>query len=168
MLQTLIRSLARAPEPAPVPDRGPRLFTIGYQDHTQGSLLASLARLHVTILCDVRRTAVSRKSGFARQTLANACAQAGIRYEHLWQLGIASERRRGVTNRREREQLLEDYRLRILPNQQASLEQVRGWLVNGDRVALMCFERHREDCHRSCVAAALDSALGANCRPIHL
>ena len=60
-----------------------RLLTIGYEGRTLESYLNTLLLEGVTLLCDVRRNAISRKYGFSKNTLARACAGVGIRYEHL-------------------------------------------------------------------------------------
>lgn len=168
MLSMLTRFRSRASEPAVVMDSGPRLFTIGYQGYSQHAYLKALAARSVTVLCDLRRTAISRDADFARLALSRACAESGIRYEHLWQLGAHSETHRAGRVRQDRESFLEDYRLRTLPNQQALLEGIHGWLLNGERVALTCFERRPDECHRSCVADQLQQTFGEPCTPIHL
>ena len=75
---------------------GPALSTIGYEGHTLESYLTILLRSGVTILCDVRRNPISRKYGFSKNTLARGCEGVGIRYEHLPELGIASEQRQSL------------------------------------------------------------------------
>ena len=72
------------------------LFTIGYEGRTQDEYLALLRGAGVTLLADVRRSPISRKKGFSKSTLAQGCATVGIRYEHLPELGIASEKRKNV------------------------------------------------------------------------
>ena len=76
--------------------KAPRLATIGYEGRTIESYLNELLRSSVTLLCDVRRNALSRKYGFAKSTLSTGCAGVGIRYEHLPELGIASDQRRNL------------------------------------------------------------------------
>ncbi len=49
-----------------------RLFTIGYEGRTLESYLNLLIRGGVTLLCDVRRNAISRKYGFSKTTLERA------------------------------------------------------------------------------------------------
>ena len=46
-----------------------RLFTIGYEGRTLESYLNLLIREGTTLLCDVRRNAISRKYGFSKTTL---------------------------------------------------------------------------------------------------
>ena len=70
------------------------LVTIGYEGRSLESYLNALLRAAVTVLCDVRRNPLSRKYGFSKGTLSKACDGLGLRYEHLPELGIASEERR--------------------------------------------------------------------------
>jgi hypothetical protein len=72
------------------------LFTIGYEGRTQDEYLGLLTGAGVTLLADVRRNPISRKKGFSRKALAEGCAAVGVRYEHLPELGIASEKRKNA------------------------------------------------------------------------
>ena len=73
-----------------------RLFTIGYGGRSIKEYLNLLIRGGVTLLCDVRRNAISRKYGFSKTTLVCSCTGVGIRYGRLPELGIESWRRRGL------------------------------------------------------------------------
>lgn len=134
---------------------GATLFTIGYEGRTQQEYLALLRNAAVTLLADVRRNPISRKQGFSKKALAQGCTAAGIRYEHLPELGIASEKRKGLTSRAEFAALFEEYEREWLPQQGAALAKLRSWLDSGERMALTCFEREPEHCHRHCLTAAL-------------
>lgn len=150
------------------PDQRSRLLTIGYEGYSQGEFLRALRQRNVTILCDVRRMAISRKRGFSRAGLAEAAAKAGLRYEHLWQLGIPSEHRRGARSASARSLLLDDYRVRMLPTCGHHVEQIKEWLVHGETVALVCFERDAQECHRSCVAERLERDFGDGFRAMNV
>jgi uncharacterized protein (DUF488 family) len=143
-------------------EAGACLYTIGYQGYSQGAFVRALAARSVTVLCDVRRSTVSRLP------LSSACASRGIRYEHLWRLGVPSDHSDGRRTGRDRALRFEDYRVRILPHQKASLELIHTWLTTGERVALMGFEHSSADCHRSCVAEELLRTFGDACIPLHL
>ena len=136
-----------------------RLFTIGYEGRTLESYLNLLIRGGVTLLCDVRRNAISRKYGFSKTTLERACSGVGIRYEHLPELGIESWRRRGLKTEADFKELFKTYEQTILPNQGDALEIIRAWLESGESVALTCFELEAGQCHRHCVANALEETI---------
>ena len=144
------------------------LLTIGYEGKCLETYLNQLLRAGVTLLCDVRRNPLSRKYGFSKGTLSHACERVGIRYEHLPRLGIASEERRELKSQADYDALFEDYERDSLPKQAVDLAQIRQWIVEGERVALTCFELHPHQCHRHCVAEALEDQGGKTLRAIHL
>lgn len=132
-----------------------KLFTIGYEGRDQESYLARLEEAGVTILADVRSNPLSRKRGFSKKALAAGCAEAGIRYEHLPELGIPSAKRKGVKTQAAFDALFAQYERDWLPQQGETLAKLRGWLEAGERVALTCYERDASRCHRRFVVEAL-------------
>lgn len=154
-------------EPAAGRITAPGLWTIGYEGKSLERYLNQLVGAGITLLCDVRRNAFSRKYGFSKSTLKAACECMGIRYEHLPQLGIASERRRELSGVRDHNLLFSDYTYRDLPQQRELLRLIACWVKEeSQRVALTCFESDPADCHRHCVADAL--AREAGLIPAHL
>lgn len=142
-----------AAKPSP---RGPGLVTIGYEGKSLENYLNVLLRDSVTILCDVRRNPLSRKYGFSKSTLAKACASVGIRYEHIPELGIASEDRQELKSQSDYDALFSVYKREALPLQTAALKKIWGWVQQeSHRVALTCFEAQACQCHRHCVSDAL-------------
>jgi hypothetical protein len=148
--ETLARIAAARPKP-----KLAGLVTIGYEGRSLESYLNELLRACVTVLCDVRRNPLSRKYGFSKSTLSKACEGVGIRYEHLPALGIASEQRQELHTQADYDALFAEYERESLPHQRAVLDRIRDWVAAGERVALTCFERRPEQCHRHCVAEAL-------------
>ena len=144
------------------------LFTIGYQGRSVEDYFGMLSRAQVTLLCDVRRNAISRKRGFSKSALARACEQIGIRYEHLPDLGIGAERRRQIKTDRDRQRLLAEYRRHDLADRSASVQRILGWARSGERVAVTCFEREPGSCHRSLVAAEVERLEGSKITTEHL
>ena len=110
----------------------------------------------------MRRKAISRKYGFSKTTLERACSGVGIRYEHLPELGIESQRRRSLKTEADFKNLFKTYEQTILPNQGDALEKIRAWLRSGESVALTCFELEAGQCHRHCVANALEKITDQN------
>lgn len=146
-----------AARPAP---KTAAVSTIGYEGRTLESYLNELLRAGITLLCDVRRNPISRKFGFSKGTLAKGCEGVGIRYEHLPELGIASEQRRSLETQADCDALFEEYERESLPKQGEALARIRGWIRSGNRVALTCYERLPEQCHRHCVAEVLEREFG--------
>jgi uncharacterized protein (DUF488 family) len=139
----------------------PALFTIGYEGRTAEDYFRLLDGAKVTLLCDVRQNPLSRKRGFSKKALAQACADRGLRYEHLPELGIASARRKNLRTPADRAALFAWYARQSLPRQTAALDRIRSWIGDdGQRVALTCFEHDAAECHRRRVAQALTRAGG--------
>ena len=97
-----------------------------------------------------------------------ACEEVGIRYEHLPALGVAWDKWRELESQADYDGLPAEYNRESLPRQGAALETIRGWVAEGERVALTCFERLPEQCHRHCVVEALERLGGAKLAPQHL
>lgn len=146
----------------------PGLCTIGYEGRTLENYLNLLLRDGVTLLCDVRRNPLSRKYGFSKGTLGKACASVGVRYEHLPELGIASDQRRELNSQADFDALFEVYERESLPKQTAALATITNWIDQGERVALTCFEKHPQQCHRHCVAEALEQSPTSRLATTHL
>ncbi|MBI4825842.1 MAG: DUF488 domain-containing protein [Nitrospirae bacterium] len=144
------------------------LCTIGYEGRSLEGYLNTLVRDGVTLLCDVRRNPLSRKYGFSKNTLSKGCEGVGIRYEHLPELGIASEDRRELKTQADYDALFAAYTQENLPRQTNTLSKINSWIEKGDRVALTCYERLPEQCHRTCVADALEQQFGNKYSSRHL
>lgn len=146
----------------------PGICTIGYEGRTFEGYLNILIRHGVTLLCDVRRNPLSRKYGFSKGTLAKGCVGLGIRYEHLPELGIATENRRGLKAPADYDALFAVYAREWLPRQMEALTKIQRWVEEDERVALTCYERLPEHCHRHCVAKAMEKKCGLSFAPRHL
>ncbi len=151
------------------PARGcPGVCTIGYEGRTLEGYLNRLLQDGVTLLCDVRRNAYSHKYGFSGVTLGKACEGVGLRYEHLPELGIASQERRELRTQADYDALFAVYERESLPRQGAAMARIHVWVGEGNRVALTCFEAQPHQCHRHCVAEALAVRYGKELQAAHL
>ena len=144
------------------------LLTIGYEGLSLENYINRLLRVGVTLLCDVRRNALSRKYGFAKLTLSNACEGVGIRYEHRPQLGISTDRRRTLRTSADYLRLFAEYKIRDLPRQQETVAEAVRWVRSGESVALTCYERDAKKCHRRPVAATIKYQSGIRSSVNHL
>jgi hypothetical protein len=144
------------------------LATIGYEGRSFEGYLNTLIESGVTVLCDVRRNPFSRKYGFSKSTLSKGCESIGIRYEHLPELGIASEQRQDLKTQSDYDRLFQRYVREVLPMQGAALQKICNWVKNGEKVALTCYERLPIQCHRKHVAERLVKEFGCGFAPIHL
>ena len=108
------------------------LCTIGYEGLSLEVYLNKLLMHGVTLLCDVRRNPLSRKYGFSKSTLSKSCEGVGIRYEHLPELGIASDLRQDLATQEDYDALFAIYRRDSLPRQSAALEKpIPVWQLDG-------------------------------------
>jgi hypothetical protein len=148
--------------------RRPALFTIGYEGRSLEGYLNRLLQKAVAVLCDVRRNPLSRKYGFSKKTLSNACEGVGIRYEHLPDLGISAEERQCLETQADYDSLFERYEKTVLPRQTEDLRRIGNWIRAGECVALTCFEHLPERCHRLRVARFVKCQLGNRVEVTHL
>lgn len=144
------------------------LVTIGYEGLSLEAYLNELLHAGVTRLFDVRRNPLSRKYGSSKGTLGKACEGVGIHYAHVPELGIASESRRGLEAQADYDALFEIYENERLPLCADTVAEIARFVAQGERVALTCYERLPEQCHRHCVAEALEHRFGRTYAPQHL
>jgi hypothetical protein len=144
------------------------LTTIGYEGRSFEGYLNTLIEYGVAVLCDVRRNPLSRKYGFSKSTLSKGCASIGVRYEHLPELGIASEQRLNLKTQSDYDLLFQRYDREVLPMQGVALRKICSWVKNGEKVALTCYERLPIQCHRKYVAERLEKEFGCVFTPTHL
>lgn len=133
-----------------------KIYTVGHSTRKQEELIELLKHYGVQTLVDIRRIPFSRHNPqFNRETVMTAMEEAGIRYEHLTELGgvkpsqevidrarSCSERSRGFAGYMETEVF------------RKGLERAIALSAEG-QIALMCAEADPSHCHRFWVADAL-------------
>ncbi len=135
------------------------IFTIGYEGDSIDGYLNRLIQNNVRLLCDVRRNPLSRKTGFSKNQLATYCERVGIAYRHLPELGIPSHRRRELNSRKDYELLFDEYEREDLPQAGEAIGELGALLKEYSRIALTCFEKDHEFCHRHCVAEEMQRTI---------
>jgi uncharacterized protein (DUF488 family) len=133
----------------------PTLFTIGYEGRSLDGFVDTLLRANVSVLCDVRKNAFSMKYGFSKSQLSKAIEGADIRYRHIPELGIASEKRKNLDLFSDYESLFAEYEQVTLPANTLAVEDVVREVSSSKRVAVMCFEKESCMCHRGRLAQAV-------------
>ena len=123
------------------------LFTIGYEGRSLEAFMNVLLRNGIYTLCDVRKNSFSRKFGFSKDSLQRVSAGLGIKYIHLPELGINSSKRKNLDSTDDYKILFEDFR-KSLPSLHNQLEELYLRFCSDNRIALMCFEKEPEMCHR--------------------
>ena len=136
------------------------LASIGYEGRTFEDYLNSLIENGITVLCDVRKNPISRKYGFSKSVLQNACSKVGIEYRHFPELGIPSYERQDLRCQEDYDELFVRYEKDILPKEDDALSVIARLVENGDCVALTCFEANPAQCHRTRVLNSISKKTG--------
>jgi uncharacterized protein (DUF488 family) len=123
------------------------LFTIGYEGITIEAYINKLIQNDIRLLCDVRNNPVSRKFGFSKTTLSSILQELGIFYVHIPELGIVSEKRKNLKEQTDYKALFDDYN-KALPEKKMYVDQLFALLCDQKRIALTCFEKDPNLCHR--------------------
>ena len=123
------------------------LFTIGYEGKSIESFMNLLIINDVKLLCDVRKNPISRKFGFSKSRLKYIADRIGIDYVHIPNLGIASEKRISLNSIEDYNNLFYDYS-KSLNELKPYLEKIYSLLCRDNRIAIMCYEKNPNICHR--------------------
>ena len=123
------------------------LFTVGYEGRTLESFLNLLIINNIRLLCDVRRNPLSRKFGFSRKNLEHILPSIGIKYIHIPELGIESSKRSDLTTPSDYNILFKYYE-EFINNNDKLIDDLYRLYDSNKRIALMCFERDVNYCHR--------------------
>ena len=132
----------------------PTIWTIGYEQTTMSAFLAALQGAGVELVADVRAIAASRRPGFSKTALAANLAEAGIGYRHFRALGTPPEGR-AAARALDLAKLKRVYAGQLeLPEAIAAGAELAD-LAHERRVALLCYEREPECCHRTLLRKAV-------------
>jgi len=140
-----------------------KLFTIGYEGAAPDDFMRALKAARIDVLLDVRELPISRRKGFSKTALGSALTEAGITYRHEKQLGSPKAIRHQLREDGNYPRFFREFD-RHLIEQSALLETLTEELKGN--VALMCYEKNHDECHRRSVADALAELLGKT--PTHL
>jgi uncharacterized protein (DUF488 family) len=129
------------------------LFTIGYEQAKPAAVLDELKRAKIDLLVDTRAVAASRRPGFSKRQLAASLDEAGIAYIHLQKLGTPAEGRAAAKSG-DLDTLWRIYDKHIKkPEAQEALGELLDLIKSKKRVALLCYCRDPNACHRSRIVA---------------
>lgn len=132
----------------------PNLVSIGYEGRTSDELVKALVDAGVEVVIDVRLNPISRKPGLSKSKLSTALNEAGIEYVHLRGLGNPKENREPFWTGRVADGVRRFRQLLTEPGPEAALT-VLVELAETRRVAVLCFEREHDRCHRQVVTEAV-------------
>ena len=127
------------------------VFSIGYERRSLDDLVETLRGHSVEMVMDVRLNAFSRKPGFTANALHRELAEAGISYRHEPELGNPKDNRDSF--RQGSPQARERFMDHLNTHGAAALERVLA-AASSSRVALLCYERDHDTCHRGSILDA--------------
>lgn len=136
------------------------LYTIGYEGISLEEYLNKLIINDIKVLCDVRKNSISMKYGFSKSQLEKACNGVGVKYVHIPELGIESDKRQILNTQSDYDNLFISYRNEILPQTITFQDKLLGLLIENERIALTCFEANICQCHRKHLADAITKLPG--------
>ena len=125
-----------------------RICTIGYEGLSIDQFISILVKHDIQLVCDVRANPVSRKPGYSKTKLGTYLKHAEIEYHHIPELGISSKERQNLDTPEQRKTLFDKYQTQ-LKKKETHLDTLMGLAQLYNRIALMCFEHHPDDCHRT-------------------
>ncbi len=136
------------------------LMTIGYEGLTIDAYINKLIEQNVALVVDVRRNPISMKYGFSKTRFQNYLKSAGITYEHIPELGIASSERKNLKTESDYRALFQKYAATALPNRGKELQRISELVRQYRRIALTCFEAEPTSCHRHKITERLAQEKG--------
>jgi uncharacterized protein (DUF488 family) len=138
------------------------LFTIGYEQAKPDAVMSELKRAKVDLVVDTRAVAASRRPGFSKRQLSASLDENGIGYVHLQKLGTPSEGRAAARSG-DLDTLWRIYDKHIKTSDaQEALGELQSLIKSGKRIALLCYCRDPESCHRSRIVASVKQHMRTN------
>jgi uncharacterized protein (DUF488 family) len=133
------------------------LFTIGYEGISLEEYLVRLLKNDVKVLVDVRNNPLSMKYGFSKTQLKKYCANLGIDYVHIPEVGIQGDQRQELNTQSDYDKLFAVYKKYNLTRTTTHQQQILNLLKQHKRIALTCFEANICQCHRKYLAEAIEN-----------
>ncbi len=124
------------------------VYTVGYEGTQVDGFLDRLLRAGIRQLIDVRNNPISRRYGFHKKTLSRICERMDLRYQHIPELGIASEWRSNLVQLSDYARLFDRYEKEVLPAQPQRISDVAE-SIRKIPAALVCQEANPAYCHRT-------------------
>ncbi|MBA3045493.1 MAG: DUF488 domain-containing protein [Euryarchaeota archaeon] len=129
------------------------IITIGYEGLSIDEFMMKLIDEKIQVLVDVRNNPWSMKYGFTGKSLNILCGKMGVEYIGLPEVGIPSELRKTLETKEDYDALFRHYR-KFISKKEKELDMLLG-LGREKKIALMCFEKDPEMCHRTVLAEEL-------------
>lgn len=143
------------------------LYTIGYQGISPSEFLFRLKKNNVSLVADVRNLPLSRKKGFSKNQLLDFLNSQEIEYRNFNTLGIDKKLRNYLKETGDYKHFFQAAQDSIFKEKE-ELEELKNILEKGKNVALLCFEKDPELCHRKIVAKGINEISGQNIKIKHI
>ncbi len=128
------------------------LATIGYEGVSIEAYINKLINNDIRCLIDVRKNPQSMKFGFSQNRLQYICEEVGIKYISIRQLGIDADKRKRLETQEDYNELFDHYISHNLKNTEDFQLNILESIHQYHRVALTCFEKDINKCHRTILA----------------
>ncbi|MEE9118889.1 MAG: DUF488 family protein, partial [Calditrichia bacterium] len=129
------------------------VYSLGYEGRSIDEFLMRLIQEKIQVLADVRNKPWSMKFGFKKQVLQSFCNGLGIEYINLPELGIPGNLRKHLETKKDYDILFKRYKKFIKQKENELYNMMH--ISEKKRIALMCFEKDPEFCHRTIIAREL-------------
>jgi uncharacterized protein (DUF488 family) len=149
-------------------DESMRLFSIGYEGLTIDGYLNKLISNNIKAVVDVRKNPTSMKYGFSKTMFKNYLLKSGIDYLHIPELGVPSNLRQNLLNSDDYRRLFRYYKSAVLPKKGKELSYIESYLNKYRRIALTCFEKEFNSCHRHVITNYFEYNQNYNFPVVHI
>jgi len=139
---------------------GPTVFTVGYERRDGDELIAALQDAGVDTLVDVRQRAMSRRVDFRGKALSAACDAVGMNYLAMPELGSTDELRNQLQETGDFSHFARRFRNLAKRTMTDPLNQI-AQMAPERSIALICYERCHDECHRSVITEILHEMIDA-------
>jgi uncharacterized protein (DUF488 family) len=142
-----------------LPKAAVAVYKTGYEGVMVDGLMNRLLRCGIARLIDVRCNPVARRFGFHKSTLQRVGADLGIEYVHIPDLGVPSERRQDLDDRKSYVKVFDWYESELDKSKKAAVAQAVA-LMNSKPSVLLCMEADPACCHRTRLATHIAALTG--------
>jgi uncharacterized protein (DUF488 family) len=130
------------------------IMTMGYEGLSIDEFMMKLIDDKINVLVDVRNNPWSMKYGFTGKSLNILCEKIGIKYLGMPEVGIPGELRKNLKSKDDYDALFKRYR-KFIAKKDRELDTLLQ-IGKQKKIALMCFEKDPEMCHRTILAEELE------------
>lgn len=137
-------------------------YTIGYEGKSLEKYLNQLIESDIKVLIDVRKNPISMKFGFSKNQLKSACEKINVKYLHIPDLGIESDKRQNLNDMSDYENLFNFYSANTLPKNTDNINKIILLLEKHKRIAITCFEKEVCKCHRGKILETITKLISSD------